>query len=63
MKTFIVKEICKIRLVALGMDLNAQHIRSKIYYKPLTLIEKYFQEIGQAGREMVYTGSLFQLTI
>ena len=57
MKRFIVTELCKenpkIRIVfatvALGMGLNAPHIRQVIYYKPPTSLEKYFQETGRAG--------------
>ena len=59
MKQFIVKELCKdrskIRLVfatvALGMGLNAPHIKHVVHYKPPTSLEKYFQETGRAGRD------------
>ena len=59
MKKFIVQELCKeesrIRIVfatvALGMGLNAPHIRQIIHYKPPTSLEKYFQETGRAGRD------------
>ena len=59
MKRHIVSEICsessKIRFVlatvSLGMGLNAPHIRHVIHYKPPTSIEKYFQEVGRAGRD------------
>lgn len=59
MKSFIVQEICKsnsrIRFVmctvALGMGLNALHVRRIIHYKPPTMIERYFQETGRAGRD------------
>lgn len=36
--------------VALGMGLNALHVRHIIYYKPPTTIERYFQETGKAER-------------
>ena len=59
MKKVIVTELCKknstIRLVfatvSLGMGLNAPGIRHVIHYKPPTSVEKYFQEIGRAGRD------------
>ena len=59
MKKFIVAEICKedstIRLVfatvCLGMGLNAPHIRHVIHFKPPTSLEKYYQEVGRAGRD------------
>lgn len=59
MKFFIVQEICKsnsrIRFVmctvTLGMGLNALHVRRIIHYKPPTMIERYFQETGRAGRD------------
>ena len=59
MKKFIVQELCKDRskirvvfaTVALGMGLNAPHIRRVIHYKPPTSLEKYFQETGRAGRD------------
>ena len=60
MKKHTISELCnpnsKIRLVfatvSLGMGLNAKHIRHIIHYKPPTSLEKYFQEIGRAGRDM-----------
>lgn len=59
MKDYIVTELCKeeskIRLVfatvALGMGLNAPHVRHVIHYKPPTSLEKYFQETGRGGRD------------
>ncbi|XP_046568495.1 LOW QUALITY PROTEIN: Bloom syndrome protein homolog [Haliotis rubra] len=59
MKTHIVSELRKykpkIRLVlatvALGMGLNAPSIRRVIHFQPPTTLEKYFQEIGRAGRD------------
>ncbi len=58
MKKFIVQELCrdrsKIRVVfasvAIGMGLDAPHIRRVIHCKPPTSLEKYFQETGRAGR-------------
>ena len=59
MKNDIVSQLCssqsKIRIVfatiSLGMGLNAKNIRHVIHYKPPTSLEKYFQEIGRAGRD------------
>jgi superfamily II DNA helicase RecQ len=59
MKSHIVKELgnenCLVRVifatVALGMGLNAKHIRHVIHYKPPTSISKYFQETWRAGRD------------
>lgn len=59
MKTHIVQELKKedptLRLVlatvALGMGLNAPHIRRIIHSRPPTTLEKYAQEIGRAGRD------------
>ena len=58
MKKFIVNEIVKqnstIRLVlatiALGMGLNAPCIQRIIHCRPPTVMEKYMQEVGRAGR-------------
>jgi superfamily II DNA helicase RecQ len=36
--------------VALGMGLNAPSVSQIIHFRPPTTIEKYFQEIGRAGR-------------
>lgn len=66
MKKFIVQELCKeesrIRIVfstvALGMGLNAPHIRHIIHYKPPTSLEKYFQETGRAGRDGMQSTAL-----
>ena len=52
------QELCKVKSkvriffasVALGMGLNAPHIRQIMHYKPPTSLEKYFQETGRAGR-------------
>ena len=59
MKKHIVSELCqtnsKIRLVfatvSLGMGLNAPAIRHVVHYKPPTSLERYFQELGRAGRD------------
>ena len=59
MKSHIIQEIKKenpsLRLVlatvALGMGLNAPHIRRIIHCRPPTTLEKYAQEIGRAGRD------------
>ena len=58
MKKFIVSELCKedstirfvLATVCLGMGLNAPNIRHVIHFKPPTSLEKYYQEIGRAGR-------------
>jgi ATP-dependent DNA helicase RecQ len=60
----LAKESCKIRLIfatnALGMGLDAPNIRHVIHYKPPTSLEKYFQEMGRAGRDgMMSTATLF----
>jgi ATP-dependent DNA helicase RecQ len=51
----IKREVSKIRLilatVALGMGLDALRITRIIHCRPLTTLEKYFQEIGRAGRK------------
>lgn len=59
MNAFIIKELCeehsKIRIVfatmALGMGLNAKHVRRVLHYKPPTTLSRYFQETGRAGRD------------
>ncbi|XP_069106971.1 ATP-dependent DNA helicase Q1-like [Argopecten irradians] len=59
MKTHIIQEIenedPNLRLVlatkAMGMGLNAPHIRRIIHCRPPTTLEKYAQEIGRAGRD------------
>ena len=58
MKQHVVKYLCQrkpiVRLVlatvALGMGLNAPSIKRIIRCRPPTTLEKYMQEIGQAGR-------------
>ncbi|XP_062588593.1 bifunctional 3'-5' exonuclease/ATP-dependent helicase WRN-like, partial [Saccostrea cucullata] len=58
MKLQIVSELSKpqpkLRLVfasvALGMGLNAPSISQIIHFRPPTTLEKYFQEVGRAGR-------------
>lgn len=58
MKLHIVTELSKsqpkLRLVfasvALGMGLNAPSISQIIHFRPPTTLEKYFQEVGRAGR-------------
>ena len=51
----IKREVPKIRLisatVALGMGLDALRITRIIHCRPPTTLEKYFQEIGRAGRK------------
>ncbi|ELU16643.1 hypothetical protein CAPTEDRAFT_195401 [Capitella teleta] len=57
MKEHIVKELSKseskIRIVycmvALGMGLDAPHVRHVVHFKPLTSLERYFQETERAG--------------
>ena len=61
MRKFIVQDLGKenpkmsvvFATVALGMELHAPHIRVVIHYKPPTSIEKYFQETGRAGRDVI----------
>ncbi|XP_048245704.1 ATP-dependent DNA helicase RecQ-like [Haliotis rufescens] len=58
MKLHIIQELRKqspkLRLVlatvALGMGLNAPSIARVMHFQPPTTLEKYFQEIGRAGR-------------
>ena len=58
-KQHIISELCKevptIRLVlatvALGMGLDVPGITQIIHCRPPTTLEKYFQEIGRAGRK------------
>ena len=59
LKAHVVQEICKansrIRIVfatvALGLGLDALHVRHVIHYIPPTSLEHYFQETGRCGRD------------
>lgn len=59
MKSLIITELRKVNpvlrlvlaTVALGMGLDAPSVSRVIHFRPPTNLEKYFQEIGRAGRK------------